>query len=606
MLMGSGGGKWRVRLLLGVCIAVFLLFLGRLLWMQFYCADSYAAKAASASTASYSATAYAARGAITDRSGIVLRQDTPVYDVQVRFPAPPGTDCEKTIRSADQIAGIVNSEDVETQLAAFSSFSSTVAAGEFSLLQGISGTQAAKLRAAGLTDSGAVRLSVRGVRADVCGGLMPQILGATGAITAQQWPAGNYALRQAGYNVTEDLGQSGLEAALEQILHPQSGRLTVHVRRDGSDLNVRETTAPHPGNTAVLTVDANLQRTVQNALCSRIAELRATKEEGKGRETSAGAAVVVDTHTGGILAAASWPDYDPAALRTDYAALAADPALPLLDRVCQGLYAPGSAFKPAVAAAALSSGLITPQDTVNCTGTYTYYAGYQPHCLGLHHSGNIDLFTALKYSCNIFFYDVGRRLGVDAFSAAAQQLGLAADSGVEPAHAVGKLTWSSDDNYQSGLVLQAAIGQGNTAVTPLELASYACTLANNGTRYRLHFLSSVQDSVTGRTLQRVAPEVLSQAPGGEQVFGPIREGMKAVSTTLLALQDLPISIACKTGSPQRSEQYSGGYYTNSVLVAYAPADDPQIAVSIVLEYGGGGANAAAILRTIVEYFFSLT
>ena len=128
----------------------------------------------------------------------------------------------------------------------------------------------------------------------------------------------------------------------------------------------------------------------------------------------------------------------------------------------QRLYAPGSAFKPAVAAAALAAGTVTPQDTVNCTGRYTFYSGYQPRCLQISHAGPVALHTALQHSCNIYFYDVGRRVGVDAFSAAAQRLGLAADTGAELPAAAGRLTWSTDENYQDGLALQAAIGQGNT------------------------------------------------------------------------------------------------------------------------------------------------
>ena len=176
-----------------------------------------------------------------------------------------------------------------------------------------------------------------------------------------------------------------------------------------------------------------MQRAVQQALADHLETLRTTKSAGSGREASAGAVVVVDTETGGILAAANQPSFDLSDYRSNYAALAADPAAPLFDRTVQGLYAPGSAFKPAVAASALAAGLITPEDTVNCTGRYLYYSDYQPRCLQISHSGRVNLFTALKYSCNIFFYDVGRRLGVDRFSTTAQTLGLAADTGVEVA-----------------------------------------------------------------------------------------------------------------------------------------------------------------------------
>src|SRR5699024_9228510 len=238
-------------------------------------------------------------------------------------------------------------------------------------------------------------------------------------------------------------------------------------------------TPVQPGSTLVLTLDAGLQATLQRALQSQIQTLQATAAAGAGREACAGVAVVVDVRTGGILAAANWPGYDLNGYRADYAALAADPAAPLLDRAFQGLYAPGSAFKPAVAAAALAAG-IDPDDAVNCTGRYLYYSGYQPRCLQDRHSGPVDLRTALQYSCNIFFYDTGRRLGVDVFSAMARQLGLAGPTGVETGEASGRLTWSGDSNYQAGLTLMAAIGQGNTAVTPAHMAVCAATLTTGG------------------------------------------------------------------------------------------------------------------------------
>ena len=310
----------------------------------------------------------------------------------------------------------------------------------------------------------------------------------------------------------------------------------------------------------------------------------------------------MDVQTGGILAAASVPGFDLNCYHADYAALSADAAAPLLDRVCQGLYAPGSAFKPAVAAAALTAG-IDPAATVNCTGRYGFYSGYQPGCLQYGHVGPVDLRTALEYSCNIFFYDVGRRLGVDVFSAMARQLGLATPTGVEITEAQGRLTWSSDENYQAGLTLMAAIGQGNTAVTPLQLAAYAAALANCGQRPALHFADRAVNAATGETVWQYAP-TFTTVPGGEGVFGPIRDGMKRMARTTRVLREAPVACAAKTGSPQLADTLpGGGHYVNSVLIGYAPADDPQIAMAVVLEYGGGGSNAAPILRAVLDAVF---
>ena len=582
----------RVAVLMVLCGAVFAAFFARLAWMQFVRADYYADKAAEASSASYTVTQHAARGAIVDSAGVVLARDTTVYDVYLRIPAPPGTDLRETVKAIESLTG---SKDVETQLAAFFAAAS---AGELPVMQGVGSDVLTSFYKADLVQSGAVRAAARGVRTWPNGTLLPHALGFTGPITAEQWPTA----RRRGLAMDAVIGQSGLEAAYDDLLRGQDGRVLVNTGFDGAVRRTVPLREAAPGATLVLTVDSALQKELQNALLSQIEALRTTKAAGAGRECRAGAAVVVDVQTGGILAATSVPGFDLNRYRADYAALSADAAAPLLDRVCQGLYAPGSAFKPAVAAAALTAG-IDPAATVNCTGRYGFYSGYQPGCLQYGHGGPVDLRTALEYSCNIFFYDVGRRLGVDVFSAMARQLGLATPTGVEITEAQGRLTWSSDENYQAGLTLMAAIGQGNTAVTPLQLAAYAAALANFGQRPALHFANRAVNAATGETVWQYAP-TFTTVPGGEGVFGPVRDGMKRMARTTRVLREAPVACAAKTGSPQLADTLpGGGHYVNSVLIGYAPADDPQIAMAVVLEYGGGGSNAAPILRAVLDAVF---
>ena len=586
--------RLRVAVLAVVCGAVFAAFFARLAWMQFARADYYADKAAEASSASYTITQHAARGVITDANGVVLARDTTVYDLYLRIPAPPGTDLRETVKNIETLTG---SKDVETQLAAFCSAAS---AGELAVARGADADMLTAFYTAGLVQSGAVRPAARGVRSWMGGTLLPHALGLTGPITAAQWPAA----KARGLAMDAVIGQSGLEAAYDDLLRGQDGRVLINTGFDGAVRRTAQLRQAVPGAALVLTVDSSLQKTLQDALILQIHTLQTTKAAGAGRECRAGAAVVVDVKTGGILAAASVPGFDLNACRADYAVLAADTAAPLLDRTAQGLYAPGSAFKPAVATAALTAG-IDPAATVNCTGRYGFYNGYQPGCLQYGHSGPVDLRTALEHSCNIFFYDVGRRLGVDTFSAMAQQLGLAAPTGVEVAEARGRLTWSSDGNYQAGLTLMAAIGQGNTAVTPLQLAAYAATLANYGQRPALHYADRAVSAATGETLWQYTP-TFTAVPGGEAVFGPIRDGMKRMAQTTRVLREAPVVCAAKTGSPQLADTLPGGsHYVNSVLIGYAPADDPQIAVAVVLEYGGGGANAAPILRAVLDAVFGI-
>ena len=586
------GGRGRVAVLLVLCCTVFVLFFARLAWMQFAMADHYAEKAAEASSASYTVEQHAARGMITDRNGTVLARDTTVYDVYLRVPAPPGTDLTETVQRMQALTG---GKDVETQLAAFCS---AVSAGELLVMEAVDSETMTALYQSGLVQSGAIRLSARGERSWPEGTLLPHALGFTGPITAEEWPAA----KAKGLAMDSIVGQSGLEEAYDDLLRGQDGQLLINTGLDGAVRATIQQRTATPGATLVLTLDASLQATLQQALRQRIETLQSTAMAGGGRECRAGAAVVVDVKTGGILAAANWPGYDLNNYRSDYAALSADAGAPLLDRAFQGLYAPGSAFKPAVAAAALTAGF-DPNDTVNCTGRYLYYSGYQPGCLQYGHAGPVDMRTALEQSCNIFFYDVGRRLGVDTFSAMAEQLGLAQPTGVEVPEAEGRLTWSTDENYQAGLTLMAAIGQGNTAVTPAQLAVYAATLATGGQRPTLHFADRALQPAAGQTVWQYEPS-FTTVPGGETVFGPIRDGMKRMAQTNRYLREAPVVCAAKTGSPQLADTLPNGtHYVNSVLIGYAPADDPQIAVAVVLEYGGGGANATPVLRAVLDAWF---
>ena len=586
------GGRGRVAVLLVLCCTVFVLFFARLAWMQFAMADHYAEKAAEASSASYTVEQHAARGMITDRNGTVLARDTTVYDVYLRVPAPPGTDLTETVQRMQALTG---GKDVETQLAAFCS---AVSAGELLVMEAVDSETMTALYQSGLVQSGAIRLSARGERSWPEGTLLPHALGFTGPITAEEWPAA----KAKGLAMDSIVGQSGLEEAYDDLLRGQDGQLLINTGLDGAVRATIQQRTATPGATLVLTLDASLQATLQQALRQRIETLQSTAMAGGGRECRAGAAVVVDVKTGGILAAANWPGYDLNNYRSDYAALSADAGAPLLDRAFQGLYAPGSAFKPAVAAAALTAGF-DPNDTVNCTGRYLYYSGYQPGCLQYGHAGPVDMRTALEQSCNIFFYDVGRRLGVDTFSAMAEQLGLTQPTGVEVPEAEGRLTWSTDENYQAGLTLMAAIGQGNTAVTPAQLAVYAATLATGGQRPTLHFADRALQPAAGQTLWQYEPS-FTTVPGGETVFGPIRDGMKRMAQTNRYLREAPVVCAAKTGSPQLADTLPNGtHYVNSVLIGYAPADDPQIAVAVVLEYGGGGANATPVLRAVLDAWF---
>ena len=442
--------------------------------------------------------------------------------------------------------------------------------------------------------------------------IIPAVLGRVGKITAEKWKVtdsdGNvtYPLREKGYNMNDILGISGLESAYEDELRGKDGVETITRNSDGVIVDTQLTTVPEPGHTVQLTIDSNFQRAVDKALAENIDMINRVYNTGD-MKAAAAAAVVIDVKDGGVLAASNYPSFDQNLYATNYSEYSSDPGLPLFNRALQGLYTPGSTFKPAVAVAALDSGLINQYSTVFCNGVYNYFKDYHPKCTRHGHSGNIDVVTAIKWSCNIFFYDVGRRLTSDVYDAYAYKLGLGQRTGVEVSEATGRLTTMNDSNYTASLDVQAAIGQGNTVVTPIQLATYAATLANNGVRYRTHFVKAILDTNTGEVLSETQPEVMDVIEGTGNTFELVREGMKQVPSTISGkISSYPIAIACKTGTPQRSETYAPGkHYLNAMMVAYLPADDPEIAIGISIEYGGYGARAGDLVVDIANAYFAM-
>ena len=415
--------------------------------------------------------------------------------------------------------------------------------------------------------------------------IIPAVLGRVGKITAEKWKVTDsngqvtYPLREKGYNMNDVLGISGLESVYEDELRGKDGVETITRNSDGVIVDTKLTTVPEPGHTVQLTIDSNFQRAVDKALADNIDMINRVYNTGT-MKAAAGAVVVLDVKDGSVLAASNYPSYDQNLYAANYSEYSSDPSLPLFNRALQGLYTPGSTFKPAVAVAALDSGLINQYSTVYCNGVYNYFQDYHPKCTRHGHSGNIDVITAIKWSCNIFFYDVGRRL-----------------------------TTKNDSNYTASLEVQAAIGQGNTVITPVQLATYAGTIANRGTRYRTHFVKSILDTNTGKVLQETQPEIMDVIEDRGDTFDLVQQGMVGVAQTIPALASYPYTIACKTGSPQRSESYYAGstrkHYTNATMIAYGPVEDPQIAIGIVVEYGGAGARTGQLVADIFDAYFAM-
>ena len=495
----------------------------------------------------------------------------------------------------------------EMQLQAFSNVNN------FVMAENVSEATVATIKENSLSLPG-VEIVETSTRSYEQGTVLPHVLGRVGKITAEKWKVTDengqvtYPLKEKGYNMNDIIGISGLESAYEDQLRGKDGVETITRNSDGVIVNTALTTVPEPGHTVQLTIDSEFQKAVDQALAKNVEWIKNTYADSK--QANAGAVVVIDVKTGGVLAASNYPSFDQNLYAAQYNEYSADENMPLFNRALQGLYTPGSTYKPSVAVAGLDTGLLNRNSTVNCTRVYTYYKDYRPRCAQHGHgNGPIDVVNAIKWSCNIFFYDVGRRLTSDVYDAYAYKLGLGQRTGVEVSEALGHLTTKNDSNYTESLDIQAAIGQGNTAVTPIQLATYAATLANRGTRYRTHFVKAILDSNTGKTLEETQPEVMDVVEDKGETFDLVREGMKGVAQTIPALAAYPYTIACKTGSPQRSEGYYVGstykHYTNAAMIAYGPAEDPEIAIGVVVEYGGAGARTGQLVADIFNAYYAM-
>ena len=493
----------------------------------------------------------------------------------------------------------------EMQLQAFSNVNN------FVMAENVSEATVATIKENSLSLPG-VEIVETSTRSYEQGTVLPHVLGRVGKITAEKWKVTDengqvtYPLKEKGYNMNDIIGISGLESAYEDQLRGKDGVETITRNSDGVIVNTALTTVPEPGHTVQLTIDSEFQKAVDQALAKNVEWIKNTYADSK--QANAGAVVVIDVKTGGVLAASNYPSFDQNLYAAQYSEYSADENMPLFNRALQGLYTPGSTYKPSVAVAGLDTGLLNRNSTVNCTRVYTYYKDYRPRCAQHGHgNGPIDVVNAIKWSCNIFFYDVGRRLTSDVYDAYAYKLGLGQRTGVEVNEAVGRLTKKTDKNYTSSLDIQAAIGQGNTVVSPIQLATYAATLANNGVRYRTHFVKAILDTNTGEVLSETQPEVMDIIEGNGNTFELVRQGMKQVPSTISGkISSYPIAIACKTGTPQRSETYaSGKHYLNAMMIAYLPADDPEIAIGITVEYGGYGARTGDLVVDIANAYFAM-
>lgn len=447
------------------------------------------------------------------------------------------------------------------------------------------------------------------------GSLAAHTLGRIGKIYKEEYQE----LKDKGYGYNDLVGKQGIEKICEEDLKGEDGR-RVLLPTEGSEIPDFESKKAKAGNYVVMTIDSELQMVCEQALKNTIEEIALNgvdKGPQKGADADSGAAVVLDVRNGEVLALASYPSYNPDVFNETYSKMLEDPAKPLWNRALSGTYSPGSTFKPLTAIAALETGAVTADEKLYCDGVYKFYKDYQPKCwIYLDYKqthGWENVTKAIEDSCNLYFYEAGRRTDIKALGEYASVFGLGEYTGIELGEeAKGAMAGpeykkkleGEDAEWYGGDTIQAAIGQSYSNFTPIQLANYIATIANGGTRYRPHLIKSVNAAEDGKVIREVKPFVEKQAHVSEQNLLTVRKGMYGVvddGSASSVFAGYPVEVGGKTGTAQGNSTESN----TALFVAFAPYDNPEIAVAVVIEHGVRGVNAAPVAKEIFDEYFSL-
>lgn len=423
--------------------------------------------------------------------------------------------------------------------------------------------------------------------------IAPHLIGTVGPIYAEDWEE----LKEKGYSYNDRVGKSGVELAFEDYLRGTDGVKRVIQDADGNTVETVVEQEAIPGNTVMLSIDLNLQRVAQEALENVILDMRS-----KGTGATAGAVVAVNVRTGELLASATYPTYTIQQYNENYETLVQDSSLPLFNRAFNGTYQPGSTFKPGVAAIGLTTGKITPTESIYCSGIYQF-SNIPFRCMGYH--GSETVVDALMHSCNTFFYETGNRLGINTLNSYCRLLGFGVKTGVELPESEGILAGpdyakSINATWYPGDTVQAAIGQSYNLFTPLQLATYTATIANGGTRYQTHLLHQVKSYDLTKTVQDQTATVAAETGLSTSALDIVKDGMLAAAldgTASSVFGNYRIDVGGKTGTAQNPGDDHG------VFISFAPYENPEIAVAIVVEHGLHGYTTAPAVKALYDAYF---
>lgn len=421
------------------------------------------------------------------------------------------------------------------------------------------------------------------------------ILGTVGGISdyTDEW-------KERGYRMDDTIGLSGVEAAFEDYLRGTDGKRMISVNSDGKVTGEYYSVEPRSGYTVELTVDLKLQQAVEDTLAAKVAQLN----QKDHLDSRGAAAAVVKVGTGEILSLASYPTFDLSTWRQDYAELSSDPATPMLNRAASSAYAPGSTLKPATAVAALESGATTPSETLFDTGYWKYPSttwNGGTWCWKHSGHGKVNATTAITNSCNYYFAEMGYRMGLDTLNEYYSALGLGEPTGIEIGEKTGRQATNEGGSNQAPW---AAYGQADQLYTPLQLANYIATLVSGGQHCPAHLLKSVKSYDNSEIIATGDTTPLNTLNISDSTLQAVKKGMYGYTQpggmVYSYFKDCIVSAGAKTGTAQ----LGGGLKNNGVFVAFAPYDDPEIAIALVLEKGDAGAALASTAVTILNSYFS--
>ncbi|HPN54520.1 MAG TPA: penicillin-binding protein 2 [Candidatus Moranbacteria bacterium] len=539
----------------------------------------------------------APRGRIFDRTGKVLVNNIPSMDAVI-IPAYLPRDEQKIKEMSAEIANILKMNKEEIQEKIEKSISSSL--NSVLLKENISQDESLILLEKNNYLQG-IDIEKTAIRSYSDGLIFSHILGYEGKITKEELESNK------GYLLTDYIGKEGIEKSYEQYLRGVHGATQVEVDSMGNIKREIGIINPKTGNDLILGIDSDLQKKIYDSLNDVMLKT----------QTKTSAAVAINPQNGEIMAMVSIPSYDNNLFAqkissADYANLINDSNKPLFNRAIAGEYPPGSTIKPIIASAALSEGTITPETIIDGLGGRLYIGNYSFGDWKAH--GPSDVRTAIAESNDIFFYTIGggysaiRGLGMDKMKKWYNLYGLGqltgVDIGGEKKGLIPDEQWKLDkfgEKWTIGNSYHAAIGQGFISATPIQLANYTAAIANGGKIFKPHFVSKIKKN--DNSLLSIQPQIMNSNVVSPEIISVIREGMRKVVTdgTAQTLKDMSIEIAGKTGTAQ----FGTGNQTHGWFTSFAPYENPQIAMVVLVEGGGEGhSSALPVTKEVYDWYFN--